>query len=215
MKIVSVFAILLFAGIAQADPKKEASAKASISLAIALDSKATPVCPDCGCGCIDGQPCRCKKKGTPTKRQSYGDGIRESLRTGKPLIVHVGGLDCGNVCQEVDAVTCESPIAFGDSTPRLVLLVNSGGTLRFVGEWKGAPAASTIKQAISAPVVAPVVAPDPALTPVQVSPVNWGVYQPVTAPPTIGYRSSVVAPRQLNLQWSGPFSSGQICVGGG
>lgn len=85
-------------------------------------------------------------------RPDYATAYYQSMRDGKPLVIHVNGFDCKDACKECLASgscrTCDAAEILGDSTPRLILAAPTGGKLLKANEWRTGPTAKQIKAAI-------------------------------------------------------------------
>lgn len=118
-----------------AGPKEDAEAQASLRLHLALQK----------------QPPAVAVKETKS-RPDYATAYYQSMKDGKPLVIHVGNFDCRDACKECLAKgacrTCDATEIFGDSTPRLILASPTGGKLLKTNEWRTVPTASQIEAAI-------------------------------------------------------------------
>lgn len=126
----------------RAGPKETAEAEASLRLHLALQQAVGR----------DAALAPRPADGVVVKRPDYATAYYQSIKDGKPLVIHVNGFDCKDACKECLAagacLTCDAAEILGDSTPRMILAAPTGGKLLKANEWRTAPTAGQIKAAI-------------------------------------------------------------------
>lgn len=86
------------------------------------------------------------------KRPDYSTAYYAALKSGKPLIIHVGGFDCLEACKACvhsgECLTCDAVAILDSKAPRMILAIPVGDKLLFSREWKAVPTQAEISTAL-------------------------------------------------------------------
>lgn len=127
LSLAALFAVAIGA---TAGEREDAQARAALELTLALKQKPKAA------------------KAIPTV--SYADAYAQSLKSGRTILLHVGGFDCGDVCQECPScIRATAPEVGGDKTPRLIVAYPQGGRVWIRQTFTKRPSLSAVKAAVS------------------------------------------------------------------
>jgi hypothetical protein len=127
---------LVPAATVQAGEKENADARAALELSLALSKSSMAVKP---------------LAPHAAKRIDFEAAYAVSMRTGKPMLLHVGGFDCADVCKEChDCIHADAATVKGDATPRLIVAYPSGEWLAVQREFRRVPKLAEVRAELSA-----------------------------------------------------------------
>lgn len=79
-------------------------------------------------------------KAKMSRHLKYVDGIQQSKKTGKPVLIVIN-LDCGSLCSQIrdSVLVVKEKELFGSSQPRVILAMPIGNDIMRIAEWSSIP----------------------------------------------------------------------------
>jgi hypothetical protein len=169
--VVGALAVLSSSATAEDDGEAaRAKAKAALALALAEEPVQAP----------SPQP---KQPEPENLFIDYSKAYELAAKTNRPVMVHVGGFDCGDACSgEKRLIRTKTASLFGDSTPRMALFSPKLGRVELIEEWLAKPTAAELHRSLQS--LNPAPPPTPTL-----ADNNWTIQYAAPTRPQYQYAS--------------------------